>query len=63
MSEEIRPVGYINENRKHCMININDPTLCNHDLGDNRFLQVVLTIENIIKLRNEINLFLTQHSG
>lgn len=56
--EEVCQVGYINEHMKHAMLTVKEPSLSNPRA---EFVQVVLTIENIKRLRNEINLFLAQH--
>ena len=61
MVEEIAGIGYINDERKHVMMSIRDPSLCNLPRGHNSFVQVVITIDNAILLRAMLNKFLTEH--
>lgn len=56
--ERIAEVGYINEKLEHAVISIYNPPILN---PGSDWVQVVLTIDGAIKLRAELNAFLTRH--
>ena len=53
------PLGYINDERKHVLVSIHNPSLVNADRRE--FLQVAITIDSAITLRAALNEFLLQH--
>lgn len=64
MAEEILELGYINEEMKHAMISVKNPTLLNDGKFGNdtpQFCQLVITIESAIILKAKLDQFLKGH--
>lgn len=58
MAERIAEVGYINSSMEHALISIYEPALLN-PAGNS--IQVAISIEGAIRLRAELNRFLSMH--
>ena len=58
--ERIAAVGYINEQQRHALISIHNAAILNSDVD---FVQVAVSIDGAIKLRDELNKFLARHYG
>ena len=59
--EVLGPFGYINDEHRHVLISIRDPSLLNAIPQGGDILQFALTIDTAIALRAELNAFLTAH--
>jgi len=61
VTEQVHDVGYVNEERKHLLISISEPTMC---VPFNvEFVQIVITIETAMELRAQLDAFLIKHGA
>lgn len=61
MAEEtVHEVGYINDEHRHALISVHNPSLLN---ANDQFVQIALSIDSAITLRDNLNSFLARHCG
>ena len=59
-AERVCEVGYINDQLKHVLISVLNPSLCNAQ-RPTKLVQIAITIDSAITLRAELNAFLKAH--
>jgi hypothetical protein len=64
--QEIAGLGYINDERRHCLISVREPSLatCGRcDLVGKEMIQITISIETACELRAKLNHFLAKHGS